>query len=191
MSVASSLWVASSKAEVDDVLRRDAEETRPRHAQEAVDVGCIAGADLERAVDIGKAVRVAIDEAVDRQVLLVGQQADEAPRGAGRYPAHLDDDASRGFPEPVIVEALEHAAGFDGEHELRIGAEGQMLDRARDAVGSAARDWCSRSRWSLRSRDFGRPRSAGPRPSRRGIPGRSAAAPATAHASTPSPRCRP
>ena len=134
----SSLWVASSKAEVDDILWRDAQETRPRHAQEAVDVSRIAGAYLERAVNIGKAVGVAIDEAVDRQVLLVGKQADEAPRGAGRDPAHLDDDASRGFPKPVIVEALKHAAGFDREHESRIGAESQMFDRARDAVGAAA-----------------------------------------------------
>ena len=41
------------------------------------------------------------------------------------------------LPEPMIVEALKHAAGFDGEHETCIGAEAQMLDRARNAVGPA------------------------------------------------------
>ena len=126
------------KPEVDYILWGDAQKTCLRHAQEAVDVSCIARAYFERAVDIGEAVGVAVDEAVDRQVLLVGKQADEAPCGAGRDPAHLDDDASRLFPEPVIVEALEHAAGFDREHEPRIGAESQVFDRARDAVGAAS-----------------------------------------------------
>jgi len=42
----------------------------------------------------------------------------------GRDPADLDDDASCGFPKAVIVEALKHAAVFNGEHESCIGAEG-------------------------------------------------------------------
>ena len=126
------------KTEVDYILRRDAQKTRLRHAQEAVDVSGIAGAYLERAINVGKAIGVAIDKTVDRQVPLVGKQADEAPCGAGGNPAHLDDDAPRLFPEPVIVEALKHAAGFDREHESRVGAETQVFDRARDAVGAAS-----------------------------------------------------
>ena len=38
----------------------------------------------------------------------------------------------------MVVEALEHAAGLDRQHEAGVGAEVQMLDRARNAVGTAA-----------------------------------------------------
>jgi hypothetical protein len=84
---------------------------------------------LERAVDICKAVRVAIDEAVDRQILVVGKKANKAPGGAGRNPAHLDDNAPRRFPKSMIIEALKHAAGFNGKHEACIAPEAQMFDR--------------------------------------------------------------
>ena len=58
-------YLAAGHRDADELTY--AEETRPRHAQETVDVGRVAGADLERAVDVGKAVGVAIDEAIDRQ----------------------------------------------------------------------------------------------------------------------------
>src|ERR1017187_4136480 len=103
--------------------------------KEAVDVRRVAGTHLERAVDIGKAVGVAIDEAIDWQVLLVGQEADKAPGRAGRNPAHLDDNAPCRFPKSMIIEALKHATGFNGEHETCIGPEAQMFDRARNAIG--------------------------------------------------------
>ena len=113
------------QAEVDDVLRRDAQKPRARHAEEAVDMSGVSGARLQRPVDVGEAVRVAVDEAIDRQIVLVGQETNEAPRRAGRHPSHLDDDALGALPEPMIVEALEHAAGFDGENEARVRPEGK------------------------------------------------------------------
>lgn len=54
------------------------------------------------------------------------------------HATHLDNDAAGCLPEPVIVQALKHASGFDGEHELCIGAKGEVLDRARDAVCAAS-----------------------------------------------------
>ena len=47
--------------EIDNILRRDPEESRLRRTQEAVDVSGIAGSDLQRAIDVREAVRVAID----------------------------------------------------------------------------------------------------------------------------------
>ena len=38
----------------------------------------------------------------------------------------------------MVVEALKHAAGFYGEYKPRFGPEAEVLDRARDTVGSAA-----------------------------------------------------
>ena len=96
--------------EIDNILRRDPEESRLRHTQEAVDVSGIAGSDLQRAIDVREAVRVAIDETIDRQFLRIGQHANEASGRARRHPGHLDDDALRGLPEPVVVQALKHDA---------------------------------------------------------------------------------
>ena len=126
------------KAEVDNVLRGDTEETRSRYAEETTDVGRIARTDLERAVDVGKTIRIAIDETINRQVLLVGQEADKSAGRARRHAAHLDKDAARGFPEAVIVEALEHATGLDRQDELGLGSEAQVLDRVGDRVGARA-----------------------------------------------------
>src|SRR3974390_3137437 len=69
--------------------------------------------------------------------MLVGQETNEPPRRARRHPAHFDDDAVSGFPEPMIIETLEHAAGLNREHEPRIRPEAQMLGGSRYAVGAA------------------------------------------------------
>src|SRR5664279_3138195 len=95
----------------------------------------IARTHLERAVDVCKAVGIAIDKAVDRQILVIGKKANKAPGCARRHPAHLDDNAPCRFPKPMIIEALKHATGFNGEHETCIGPEAQMFDRARNAIG--------------------------------------------------------
>ena len=118
-----------------DVLRRDAEERDVRHTKELVYVGGVARADLQRAIDVGDAVRVAIDEGVDRQLALVGEAAHEAACGSRGYPGHGDQDAVRFLPELVALQPLEHAAGLDAQDELRFGLEGQMLDQGRDRIG--------------------------------------------------------
>ena len=98
----------------------------------------VPGARLERSVNIREAVRVAIHEAVNGQVVFVGEQANEPPGGARRHAAHFDDNAIRGLPKPMIVQPLEHAAGFNGENKTRIGPKAQMLHRTRDAISSAS-----------------------------------------------------
>ena len=107
-------------------------------------MGGVAGADLERAVDVGEAVRVAVDETVDRQVLLVRQEPHEAPRGARRHAAHLDDDAVGALPEAVVVQALEHAAGLDGQHEARRRCENRDARPSAECCRRRCRD-CAQS----------------------------------------------
>ena len=121
--------------EVEDVLGGDAQVLRLRHAEELVDVGRVARADLQRAVDVRDAVGVTVHEAVDRDLIRVRQATDEAARGARRDTAHLDQDALAGLPELVVVQALEHTAGLDGDDELGVRLELEVLDRVGDGVG--------------------------------------------------------
>ena len=110
------------EVEVDDVLWRHAQEACLGNAEEAVDVGRVPRADLQRPIDVRDAVGVAVHEAVDRQLLVVGQAPDEASGCSRRDAAHGDEDAVRVPPPLVVVETGEHAAGLDGEDELRGGA---------------------------------------------------------------------
>src|SRR5262249_49914573 len=114
------------------------EVARLGHAEELREVRGVARPDLERAVDVRDAVRVAVDEGVDRQPALVGELADEAARRARGHSRHRDEDAVRGLPELVALEALEDAAGLDREDELRVGLEGELLDARGDRVGARA-----------------------------------------------------
>ena len=95
-------------------------------------------ADLERAVDVRDPVRIAVDEDVDRDLLLVGQPPDEPPGGARRHAAHRDQDAVGRLPELVALQPLEHTARLDRQDELRLGLELEVLDRGGDRVGAAA-----------------------------------------------------
>ncbi len=122
----------------DDILRRDSEELGAGHTKVTVDVGGVAGAYFQRAVDIEHAVRVAVHEGIHGQLQLVGQPADEAPTGAGGDTAHRDEDAVGLSPVSVLDQPLEHACGFDGEHESGFGFELQMLDGDGDGVCSGA-----------------------------------------------------
>ena len=98
---------------VEDVLGGHAEEPRPGNAEELVDVGGVTRADLERPVDVGDAVRIAVDERVHRQVALVREPPHEPARRPGRHAGHRHQDALRLLPELVALETLEHAAGLD------------------------------------------------------------------------------
>src|SRR5664280_2351897 len=95
----------------------------------------IARTYFERAVDVCKAVGIAMNYVLYRQILVSVKKANKAPGRAGRHPAHLDDNAPCRFPKTMIIEALKHATGFNGEHETCIGPEAQMFDRARNAIG--------------------------------------------------------
>src|SRR5678816_1051101 len=53
---------------IDDVLRRDAQKCRLRHAEELIQVRRVAGSDLQSAVDVGYPVRVSVHEDVDRDL---------------------------------------------------------------------------------------------------------------------------
>ena len=97
---------------VDDVLRRDAQERGLGHAEELVQMRGISGADLEGPVDIGDAVRIAVDKDIDRDLLEIGQPADEAAAGPGRDSSHADQDAVGLLPVIVLHQALEHARRF-------------------------------------------------------------------------------
>ena len=124
--------------EVDDVLGRDPEELGLGHAEEAVDVRRVARAHLEGPVDVRDAVGVAVDEAIDGDLLRVREASNEAAGRARRHPRELDQDALAGLPELVIVQALEHASRLDGEDELCVGLKLQVLDRVGDGVGARA-----------------------------------------------------
>jgi hypothetical protein len=123
---------------VDDVLRRHPQEARLRHGEEAADVGRVAGPHLQRAVDVGEGVGIAVGEGVDGQLVAVREPADEPARGPGGHAGHLDQDALRLAPVLVVVEPLEDAAGLDGEDIARLGFELEVLDAARNGVRAGA-----------------------------------------------------
>ena len=75
---------------VDDVLGSQAQIMSLGHAEEAIDMGSVAGADLERAVDIGHPVGVAIGEGINGDALFVGETSDKSPGRTGGDPAHGD-----------------------------------------------------------------------------------------------------
>ena len=73
-----------------DVVGRDTQELGLWDAEVFVEVGGVAAADLQRAVDVEIAVRVAVGEDVDGQLMAVGKAADEPPAGpAGHAPPML------------------------------------------------------------------------------------------------------
>ena len=106
-----------------DVLGSDAEEAGLGDAEKLVEMGGVAGADLEGAVDVEIAIRIAIDESIYGYLEAVAESADKAAAGTGGDAAHADKDAISGVPIAVLVQTLEHAGGFDGEDELGLGAE--------------------------------------------------------------------
>lgn len=59
-------------------------------------------------------------------------------RRVARVAPHLDDDTVGPVPEAMVVQAPEHAAGFDGQDEAGMGAEIELFDRARDRTAAAA-----------------------------------------------------
>ncbi len=110
---------------------------RLRHAEELVQVRGVSAAHLERPVDVADAVRIAVDEDVDGDLLLVGEPPDEPPARARRHAAHRDEDAVRRLPVVVFDEPLEHPRRLDHQDEIGVGLEREVLDRDRDRVGAA------------------------------------------------------
>ena len=108
------------------------------NAEELVEMRCVARAHLERAIDVSVAVGIAVDEHVHRELLLVAQTADEAAAGAGGNAAHADENAVRGAPPGVLHQPLEHPRRLDGQNELGLRLELQLLHRGGNAVGAAA-----------------------------------------------------
>jgi hypothetical protein len=69
---------------LDDVLERDAQKAGMRHAEKFVQVSGVAGADLERPVNVEVPVGIAVGKDLHGQPVLVRQQTDEpAARPAG------------------------------------------------------------------------------------------------------------
>ncbi len=89
--------------EIDNILWCDPEKTGAGYTKEAIKMRCIARTDFERAVDIGKPVRVTVDKAKYREDGSVRQEPDEAPRRTGWHAAHFNKDAVRCIPEAMIV----------------------------------------------------------------------------------------
>ena len=66
-----------------DVLRGETEKARVWHAEKTVDVRRVAGADLERSINIKIAVRIAINKGIDRDFERVAEPANESSACAG------------------------------------------------------------------------------------------------------------
>ena len=79
---------------VHDVLWRHAEKTGAGDAEKAVDMCRVARADLERAVDVGDSVGVAVHKGVDRQIALIREASDESARRACRHAGHGNENAT-------------------------------------------------------------------------------------------------
>ena len=121
---------------VHDVLRGHAEERSGGHTEITVDVSGVARADLECAVDVEHAVRIAVHECIDGKLELVGESPDKTPTGPRGHAPHRNKNAIGRAPVAVLDETLKHARGLYGQNEFSLGLEFQVLDRDRDGVRS-------------------------------------------------------
>jgi hypothetical protein len=83
---------------------------------------------FQRAINVGDSVRIAVDEDVHGNLLLVGEAADETAARTRGHASHRHEDAVGGLPVVVFHEPLEHTGGLDDEDELRFGLEPELFN---------------------------------------------------------------
>src|SRR5690606_22914116 len=95
---------------------------------------------LDDAVDV-VSPRIAIEQAIDRQLELIVQAPQQPTHAARRLAAALGQDAVVLLPEAILVEARPDRAFLDVQDELRVALaelDHARLDDRRDRVAAGA-----------------------------------------------------
>ncbi len=119
--------------EVLDIPRGHSKVMGLRHAEVAINVRRLTGTDLECAVDIAIAVRIAVGEGKNGNFLIVHEAADESAAGTRRHTAHGNENAVRFFVVAVVNKTLEKRGCFDHEDHLRLALKPEVFHARGDA----------------------------------------------------------